>query len=122
MDEEEEQGWRDDMKFLFHLVKVFNHYVLFNKMVKVRFQALPGLTNARWNFRAIFALLSFILVPESRAQFGDARGFISGNWGKMWFGGQTFTARNYDELKEQVEKYPKAATCLETFCLETLRF
>ena len=112
--EEEEQGWRDDMKFLFHLIKVFNHYKQFNKMIKVRFHALPGLSNARWNSRAIFALLSFILVPESRAQLDKACSFICGNWSKIWFGGHMFNEHSYEELKQQVEKYPKAAVCLKT--------
>ena len=112
MEEEKDVGWRDDMKFLYQLIRVFNHYKEFNKMIKVRLHALPGLSNARWNSRAIFALLSYILVPESRALLDEGCTFISGNWSKVWFGGQMFNEKNYEDLLQQVEKYPKAAVCL----------
>lgn len=111
---EENVGWRDDMKFLYQLIKVFNHYKQFNTMMKVRFHALPGLSNARWNSRAIFALLSYILVPESRAMLDEGCTFISGHWSKVWFGGQMFDEQNYEDLHQQSKKYPKAAVCLKT--------
>lgn len=111
---EENVGWRDDMKFLYQLIKVFKHYKQFNRMMKVRFQALPGLSNARWNSRAIFALLSYILVPESREMLDEGCTFISGHWSKVWFGGQMFDEQNYEDLHQQAEKYPKAAVCLKT--------
>ena len=49
-------GWRDDMKFLFHLTRVFRFYEDSGRFPKVKFQKIPNLSNARWNSRAILAL------------------------------------------------------------------
>jgi hypothetical protein len=111
---EEEQGWRDDMKFLFHLTRVFRHYKRHGKMPKVTFRALPGLTNARWNSRAIFTLLSYILIPDSRTQLGEACNFISYSWSDAWFSCQFFDENHYSQLQQALHPYSKAARCLET--------
>src|SRR5277367_5310326 len=56
--------WRDDIKFLFHLTRVFRFFEGTGRFSKVKFQKIPNLSNARWNSRAVLALLAFIILPE----------------------------------------------------------
>ena len=119
MEMEDNPGWRDDMKYLFHLTRVFRNYKRFNKMVRVNFTALPGLSNSRWNSRAIFALLSYILVPESQPQLEEICTFICGKWCDVWFSGQLFRANDFDELQHDVVNYHKASICLKTHWSKT---
>lgn len=111
-EEEKDIGWRNDMNFLYQLVKAFNYYKRYNLMIKLKFQALPKLSNARWNSRAIYALLSYFLVPDSRGLLDEVCIFISGKWSNIWFGGQMFNEHDYQDLRKEVQKYPKAASCL----------
>jgi len=73
---EEKQGWRDDMKFLHHLIRVFRHCQNFNIMPNIKFGALPGISNARWNSRAIFTMLAYILLPTEREHVEQICRFI----------------------------------------------
>ena len=52
----ETAGWRDDMKFLFHLTQVFRFFEETGRFPEVKFQKIPKLSNARWNSQAILAL------------------------------------------------------------------
>ena len=58
-------GWRDDMKFLHHLVDVFKFYKEKQYFPMVKFYKLPNTSNVCWNSRAILALLSYILIPDT---------------------------------------------------------
>ena len=62
----ETAGWCDDMKFLFLLTRVLYFFEETGRFPKVKFQKISKLSNVRWNFRAILALLAFILLPERR--------------------------------------------------------
>jgi hypothetical protein len=104
--------WRDDMKFLHHLVHVFQYYNQHRKMPKVHFRSLPCLSNARWNSRAIFALLAFILMPEMRAVLHDVCQFICGDWSEVWFSDHLYQPMVFRSLEDSVKPYKKALTCL----------
>ena len=56
--------WRDDMAFLHHLISCYKVFKTSQTFPKVNFQSLPALSNARWNSRAIYTLLAFILMSE----------------------------------------------------------
>ena len=75
-------GWRDDMKFLHHLVEVFKFYKEKQYFPMVRFNKLPNISNARWNSRAILALLSYILIPDTRQFFERICQFMCYHWAK----------------------------------------
>ena len=111
---EQPQGWRDDMKFLFHLTRVYRHYKKYMKMPTVSFGPLPGLSNARWNSRAIFALLSYVLVPNSRNNLEEICNFITGSWCDIWFSNQIFDDQHYFLLRDAVQPFSKAARCFQT--------
>ena len=53
----ETNGWRDDMKFLYHLTRVFPHLTERNEIPFVNFKQIPNISNACWNSRAILAFL-----------------------------------------------------------------
>ena len=91
----ETAGWRDDMKFLFHLTRVFRVFEKSGVFPKVKFQKLPKLSNARWNSRAILALLAFILQRERRDSLLDICKFISCTREDHWFTYQMYNAVNY---------------------------
>ena len=73
----ETAGWRDDMKFLFHLTWVFRFFEKTGRFPKVKFQKIPNLSNARWNSRAVLALSAFILLPQRRDSLLEICRFIS---------------------------------------------
>ena len=58
-------GWRDDMKFLYHLTRVFRYFIETNEVPFVKFQKIPNVCNARWNSRAILALLAFVHCTDA---------------------------------------------------------
>ncbi|ESO05231.1 hypothetical protein HELRODRAFT_171586 [Helobdella robusta] len=64
---EQEVGWRDDMKFLHHLICVFKHFKNFQQIPKVNFKALPGISNARWNLEQfLHCWLSYYCLMNER--------------------------------------------------------
>ena len=107
-------GWRDDMKFLYHFTRVFRHSTERNEIPFVNFKQIPNISNARWNSRAILALLAFILLPETRIRLRKICSFISCSWGDHWFSSQLFRVENFEELSEALNDYPKALNCLKT--------
>jgi len=58
--------WRDDMQFLMHLINLMKYCLNEKKFPKVNFKSLPNISQARWNFRAIYLLLAYILIPSDR--------------------------------------------------------
>ncbi|KAI0987979.1 hypothetical protein GJ496_011966 [Pomphorhynchus laevis] len=61
-------GLRDDMRFLHRLMDVYNYYRIHCRFPLVHFHALPNLSSARWNSRATFALLAYILIFAKRLE------------------------------------------------------
>ncbi|ELT87419.1 hypothetical protein CAPTEDRAFT_188236 [Capitella teleta] len=110
---QESSGWRDDMKFLFHLTRVFSHFMENQEFLFVKFQQIPNISNARWNSRAILALLAFILMPETRSRLESVCTFISHPWANQWFSNQLFREADFDELSEALATYPKALESLK---------
>ena len=78
------------------------------------FQSLPALS-ARWNSRAIYTLLAFILMPEFRQKAETACDFIIGSWSDNWFSAQFFNPANFDHLSEACQEHPKALKSLRRF-------
>ncbi len=70
-------AWRDDMKFLYHLTRIFHHHTERNVMTFVKFPQIPSINNTRWNSRAILALLAVILKPKTRSRLLKICSFIS---------------------------------------------
>ena len=91
-------GWRDDMTFLYHLTRVFRHFIEKNKIPFMNFQQIPNISNAHWNSRAILALLAVILMPETQIWLYNICLFISYPWPGHWFNNQLFRDENFDEL------------------------
>lgn len=108
-------GWRDDMKYLFHLCKVFNFFDVKRHFPKVVFQKIPNISNARWNSRAILVLLAFILIPTSRDTLYNVCRFIARDWSSYWFHDQTFNETHFGMLSAALKPYNKALKSLQTF-------
>ena len=111
---EETAGWRDDMKFLFHLTRVFHHFTEKIELPFVRFQNIPNISNTHWNSRAILALLAFMLMPETRSRLDKVCSFLSYTWTDLWFSNQFFHAEDYDEVSTALNEYPQALKGLKT--------
>lgn len=91
-------GWRDDMKFLFHLTRTYRYYDQNKLFPNVRFQKIPNISNARWSSRAILALLAYILMPKTRNKLESVCSFISYKWADFWFDDQTYKENTYSDL------------------------
>ena len=111
----ETAGWRDDMKFLFHLTRVFRFFERTEGFPKVKFQKIPNLSNARWNSRAILALLAFILLPERRESLREICRFISYVWADHWFTDQMYNADDYHTLSSSLQVHEKALNSVKKF-------
>jgi len=111
----DKEGWRDDMKFLYHLTRVFRFYEEYARFPKVIYKSLPNLSNARWNSRAILALLVFNLLPEERHNLLPICRFISYNWADLWFSDQLYNANDYQTLCSSLQGYEKAMKTVKNF-------
>ena len=69
--------WRDDMKFLHHLTLVFKFYEEKGHFPLFNFQKIINISNARWNSRAVLAILAFVLIPKTRPTLQKICSFIS---------------------------------------------
>ena len=107
-------GWRDEMKFLYHLTRAFRHLTERNEIPFVNFKQIPNISNARWISCAILALLAFILMPESRVRLRKICSFISYSCVDHWFSSQLFRVEDFEELSEALNDYLKALNCLKT--------
>ena len=81
----DKSGWRDNMKFLYHLTKVFKFFEENHHFPLINFQKLPNISNVRWNSRAILAILAFILIPSARETLKSICRFNSYDLGKILF-------------------------------------
>ena len=109
----EEKTWREDMDFLLHLSMAYRFYREKGYFPVIHFRKLPNLSNARWNSRAILALLSFILVPESRDELRLVCNFISGFWHNAWFSKQFYDEDIYYKLCYATHTFSAAFACLK---------
>ena len=103
------------MAFFHHLISCYKFFKTSQTFPKVNFHSLPTLSNARWNSRAIYTLLAFILMPEFRQKAEAACDFISGTWSDIWFSAQFFNPADFDHLSEACQKHPKALKSLRKF-------
>lgn len=109
----ENDRWRDDMAFLDHLMSCYRIFKSTGSFPKVNFRSLPAISNARWNSRAIYILLAFVLIPEFRQTAEAACDFICGSWADIWFGNQYFNITDFDNLSEACKRHPKAMNSLK---------
>jgi hypothetical protein len=109
----DQAGWRDDMKFLYHLTRVFRFYVEKGHFPLIKFQKIPNISNARWNSRAIVAILAFILIPQTRMTLEKVCRFISYDWADYWFSDQFFNPNDYINLSNCLTPYKKASQILQ---------
>ena len=107
-------GWRDDMQFLFELCQSFRYYLENGEFPFIHFKSLPNRSNARWNSRAIFAILAFILISSERDRLLPICKFITGAWMDIWFSEQLYEPVLSAKLEDAVRNYPKAMTCFQT--------
>ena len=106
-------GWREDMHFLYHLTRILRFYTENGRFPLVKFQKIPNLSNARWNSRAILALLAFILMPDSRVELNQVCLFISTTWADRWFSDQKFRENDFSELEKALKPYKSALGTLK---------
>ena len=108
----ESVSWRDDMKFLHHLTQVYRFYEEKKEFPSIKFQKLPNLSQARWNSRAILAILAFILIPENRSSLRDVCKFISNSWANFWFSDQLYKENDFASLSTILQQHQKALNTL----------
>ena len=105
------------MAFHHHLITFYRQFKKTGCFPKANFRTLQNITNARWNSRAIYALLACILLPEFRqsAEGQSSCDFISGTWSDIWFSGQVYNQDNYNNLAAVCKDHSKAIKTLRTF-------
>ena len=79
----------------------------------INFQQIPNISNARWNSRAILALLAFILMPTTRTSLEKICRFISCDWADYWFTDQMYNENDFKNLSERLKPYRKALNSLD---------
>ena len=58
--------WRDDLLFLLKLECTFHYFLENGEFPYIKCCGLPNLSNAGWNSRGTYAILAFILLPQTR--------------------------------------------------------
>jgi hypothetical protein len=111
----EKSGWRDDMKFLYHLTRVYRFFEEKKYFPLVKFQKIPNISNARWNSRAILTLLAFILIPSTRTTLKKVCRFISFDWSDYWFTNQMYNEHAFANLSNILTSYKKASSTLKNY-------
>ena len=113
-------GWRDDMKFLYHLIQVFRFFEENGHFPLIDFQKIPNISNARWNSRAILAILAFILIPTTKMSLEEVCRFILYDWADCWFTNQMYNKNDFKNLSEKFPPYEKTLQTLKTLEAEHL--
>lgn len=103
--------WRDDMQYLYELGNAFRYFQKNKKFPFINFKAIPPISNARWNSRAILALLAFILIPKYQSDLYLICEFICGKWFDIWFSDHRFCEDNFESLNESLCRFKKAQKC-----------
>ena len=107
----DKSGWRDDMKFLYH--RGFRFYDKNKHFPLVNFQAIPNISNARWNSRGTLAIPAFILMPASRETLKRVCKFISYDCSDYWFSNQMYRENDFRNLSDFLKPYGKALKVLQ---------
>ena len=76
-------------------------------------KSLPSISNARWNSRAIYALLCYILMPHYREKLRPICQYITGHWFTVWFGDHFFKMLDFSNIFQQLESFKKAKQCFQ---------
>ena len=97
-------GWRDDFKFLYELCRAFRFFKETGAYPVIKWKKLPSLHNARWNSRAIYALISYFLIPKWRISLEIPCTFISNAWQEAWFSNQIFNAEIHHKLMDGISE------------------
>ena len=106
--------WRDDMLFLLELGFAFHYFLDNGEFLYIKFCRLPNLSNARWNSHGIYAILGFILLPQTRNRLQQICLLICGIWLDIWFSDHHFQENSYTKLAECVQNYENAKKCFDT--------
>ena len=116
MDEVTNLGWRDDFKYLYTLCNAFKLFKESGKQPNIEWKPLPSIHSARWNSRAIYALLAYFLLPKWREVLEIPVSFIAFGWQKAWFSNQKFDPDIYNHILSHVRKTncQTAEKCLKT--------
>ena len=110
----DKSGWRDDMKFLYYLTKVFKFFEENYHFSLINFHKLPNISIARWNSRAILVILACILNPSARETLKSICRFLSYDWAKFWFADQLYHEHDFKTLVEILKHYAKASKLLRS--------
>jgi len=78
----------------------------------VEFKKLHNIGNARWNSRAILAILAFIVMPDARHRLKRVCLFICITLADRWFSDQKFRVTDFAVLEEALAPYQSALLCL----------
>ncbi len=112
----ENPGWREDFKFLFELCRAFRFFKENGRFPLIKWHKLPSLHNARWNSRAIYAMIAYFLIPRWRVTLEISSSFIANAWQEAWFSNQRFKDGIYQRLFDAIFELecPGALKCLKT--------
>lgn len=100
--------WRDDMQFLYELGNAFRYFEKNGRFPYINFKSLPPISNARWNSRAIYAILAFILLPTHQETLHPICKFICDVWYDIWFSNHCFHKNNFSSLNNSLINFKKA--------------
>lgn len=103
--------WRDDMQYLYELCVYFKYYMIHGKFPYIKFKVIPPISNARWNSRAILAILAFVLLPKYKKDLYSTCVLITGAWFDVWFSDHRFNVKNFENLRQATIPFKKAHAC-----------
>ena len=78
------------MFFLLELGYSFRYFPDNGEFPYIKFRGVQNLSNAWWNLSEIYAILTFILLPQTRNRLQQVCLFICGIWLDIWFSDHHF--------------------------------
>ena len=108
----DQSGCRDDIRFLYCLTRVMRFPDEHGRFPLVELNKLQNIGKARWNSRAILAILAFIIMPDARRRLKRVCIFNCTAWADRWFSDQKFRVTDFAVLEEALVPYQSALVCL----------
>lgn len=110
-------GWRDDFKFLYEFCRAFRFLKKTDTNPVIKWRKLQSLYNAKWNSRAIYALISYFLISKWRILLKILCTFISNTWQETWFSNQMCNAEIHRKLMDGIFEWNCSAAmkCFVTY-------
>ena len=100
------------MKFVYHFTQVFRFFKEKGRYPLANFQKFSNISYARWNLKAILAILALLFIPTTRTFPVKICNFITYDWADLWFTDPRYNENDFTKFSETLQPCQKALLSL----------